>query len=57
MHLNAVRDLGTNTPTAQDALDGQTTNNPHPENSNIVTPLLDAAALAALFQPLQSGIN
>jgi hypothetical protein len=53
MHLNAVRDLGTNTPTAQDALDGRPTNNPDPENSNIVTPPIDAAALAALFQPPQ----
>jgi hypothetical protein len=55
MYLNAVRDLGTNTPTVQDVLDGQQTSNPRPKNSNIITPPLDAAALAALFQPSQNS--
>ena len=57
MYLNAVRDLGTNTPTAQDVLDGRPTNSPHAVDSNTTNQPIDAAALAALFQPLQSGIN
>jgi hypothetical protein len=53
MHLNAVRDLGTNTPTAQDALDGLPNTGPPGQNSNIATPPLDPAQDAANAQPPQ----
>jgi hypothetical protein len=56
MYLNAVRDLGTNTPTAQDILDNLPNYSPPGVDSTTTNQQVDAAALAALFQPLQSGI-
>jgi hypothetical protein len=54
MYLNAVRDLGTNTPTAQDALDGLPNTAPPGQNSTTITLTPDIAELVARYQPTQN---